>query len=300
MKHCSNCGNKLENNDLFCNNCGKSTVENNTSTKLNTKPKINSKTKLSVLICLVFVILVILSCGVLFRNDLMISYYIHKGNSEDTISTKISYYSKALQINYDTNLVDKINKSIADVDTDEAESILSSLDSVLLKKDLDKLYIIIYIKKAEENFNNNNYETTWLYLDNATIYGYDVEQFEYYNDLVKKSSDNYNTQTHITERIYVYKNGSPVYADESSNYYFIPDSDRRHLTSSELSCYDKDSLGFIRNEIFARHGYIFKTEPYKSYFNSMPWYIPNLYASGSVSSLNSIEKANVNLILKFE
>ncbi|WP_241428102.1 YARHG domain-containing protein [Clostridium sp. DJ247] len=29
----------------------------------------------------------------------------------------------------------------------------------------------------------------------------------------------------------------------------------------------KEELALVRNEIFARHGYVFQTDPYKSYFN---------------------------------
>ena len=38
---------------------------------------------------------------------------------------------------------------------------------------------------------------------------------------------------------------------------------------------NEELLSYIRNEIYARHGYIFKTEPYKSYFESKTWYLPN-------------------------
>ena len=39
--------------------------------------------------------------------------------------------------------------------------------------------------------------------------------------------------------------------------YLIPDSDTRKLTESELWAWDYESLGYILNEIFARHGYNF-------------------------------------------
>ena len=36
--------------------------------------------------------------------------------------------------------------------------------------------------------------------------------------------------------------------------YLIPDSDARQLTEAELWEWDYESLGYILNEIFARHG----------------------------------------------
>jgi hypothetical protein len=40
---------------------------------------------------------------------------------------------------------------------------------------------------------------------------------------------------------------------------------------SSLDTIRKAKLAFIRNEVFARHGLIFKTEPFKSYFNHYPY-----------------------------
>lgn len=58
--------------------------------------------------------------------------------------------------------------------------------------------------------------------------------------------------------------------------YIIPDSNTRKLTYSELWAWDVDSLKFIYNEIFARHGYDFiPGERFDTYFRSMPWYTPN-------------------------
>ena len=54
---------------------------------------------------------------------------------------------------------------------------------------------------------------------------------------------------------------------------FLIDSDRRQITESELWLWDRESLSFMFNEIFARHGYTF--EPggkFYNWFNSQPWY----------------------------
>lgn len=41
-----------------------------------------------------------------------------------------------------------------------------------------------------------------------------------------------------------------------------------------LMLYTTEELGFIRNEIFARHGYIFQDPKYKTHFEAQPWYRP--------------------------
>jgi hypothetical protein len=81
------------------------------------------------------------------------------------------------------------------------------------------------------------------------------------------------------------------------NQYIIAGSDSRYLTDSDLSALTKEQLEIARNEIFARHGYVFKTQYYIDYFNSKSWYKPDPNYSGNLSG---IEEYNVNLIKKYE
>lgn len=82
--------------------------------------------------------------------------------------------------------------------------------------------------------------------------------------------------------------------------YIIYDSDSRVLTREELEGYSKGELAYIRNEIFARYGYVFKEEPYKSYFSNKSWYQPDYDIGADTDVLNSIEKQNVSLIKEME
>jgi hypothetical protein len=86
--------------------------------------------------------------------------------------------------------------------------------------------------------------------------------------------------------------------DDTDSEYYIADSDTRLLTRDELSAYSKEELGFIRNEILARHGYPFKKEKYREHFEGTGWYVRN---EGFVySMLNEIEMKNVELIKSME
>lgn len=63
---------------------------------------------------------------------------------------------------------------------------------------------------------------------------------------------------------------------QAANFYLIEDSDTRLLTKRELWEWQYDALGYVFNEIFARHGYHF--EPggkYESYFMAQDWYEEN-------------------------
>jgi len=62
--------------------------------------------------------------------------------------------------------------------------------------------------------------------------------------------------------------------------------------------YTVDELGFIRNEIYARHGYIFQNSKYKTYFEAQPWYRP---VSRNVDGkLSPEERLNVEMITEIE
>ncbi|MBU5335678.1 YARHG domain-containing protein [Intestinibacter bartlettii] len=94
-------------------------------------------------------------------------------------------------------------------------------------------------------------------------------------------------------------NSSTNNTKNNSSEYIIPDSDTRYLTRSELSGYSSDQLAYIRNEIFARHGYIFEKSKYRNYFSSKSWYKPDSSFNYEYD-LNKIEKANVDLIKSME
>ncbi len=57
-------------------------------------------------------------------------------------------------------------------------------------------------------------------------------------------------------------------------------------------------LKIMRNEIFARHGYIFKTADMINHFSNESWYKP-MY-NDVTSKLSYIEKTNVNFIKSYE
>lgn len=80
------------------------------------------------------------------------------------------------------------------------------------------------------------------------------------------------------------------------NYFIIPDSSIRYLSEDDLIGLSKDQLEIARNEIYARHGYIFVSNEWKDFFVNEPWYTP---ISTSVT-LNSTEEYNVARILEEE
>ena len=69
------------------------------------------------------------------------------------------------------------------------------------------------------------------------------------------------------------------------------------LLPEDLRTYSLPELRILRNAIFARHGYIFKSEDLKYYFSNFYDYNPY---TRNVSDFNSIELANIDLIKRYE
>lgn len=93
---------------------------------------------------------------------------------------------------------------------------------------------------------------------------------------------------------------SSVNTSSSIEDYVFVDSDKRYLTDADLADLSKDRLAIARNEIFARHGYVFKTDEFKNYFTSKKWYAPNPSYDGTDTVFNEYEKANYKLIQQWE
>ncbi|MBE7042278.1 MAG: YARHG domain-containing protein [Ruminococcaceae bacterium] len=97
---------------------------------------------------------------------------------------------------------------------------------------------------------------------------------------------------------------NPPPAPPASNSYgdgYLFPSDREYLTVGYLNTLDKNTIDLIRNEIYARHGYIFQTQKYINYFNAQSWYVPSVpAASFNTSVFNSVEQANLNLLIDYQ
>ena len=64
-------------------------------------------------------------------------------------------------------------------------------------------------------------------------------------------------------------------AMEDSNGYILPDSDSRKLKKSDLAGMTAQQLSYAKNEIYARHGRVFKSSELQDYFNQKDWYEKN-------------------------
>lgn len=89
------------------------------------------------------------------------------------------------------------------------------------------------------------------------------------------------------------KNGQTV----TYSGYIFP-SDRTYITEADMRYWDQTTALLARNEIFARHGYVFQTDYIQNYFSAQSWYYPNPQYKGT--GLSKVEQANVDTILAYE
>ena len=85
----------------------------------------------------------------------------------------------------------------------------------------------------------------------------------------------------------------------TSNDYVLATSSTQLITESQLKNYDAGTIRLIRNEIYARHGLIFKSGDLQQYFSSKSWY-KGTVSNASAIKLNNIEKQNVDTIYAYE
>jgi TolB-like protein len=83
--------------------------------------------------------------------------------------------------------------------------------------------------------------------------------------------------------------------------YILPYSSTRELANNDLRSLTKQELRLARNEIYARHGRVFKDQALQRYFDSKSWY-KNLskLPLGTEPTLTKLERSNIELIQAYE
>lgn len=128
--------------------------------------------------------------------------------------------------------------------------------------------------------------------ENRYIINYEYDDFGNWIKEIKKVNDD----TYVTERkIDYYSDEEAVSINQQNSLpgkYQI--ASERILSENDIANIDKYELKLMKNEIFARYGYIFKTPEMKAYFESQNWYKPKY--DDVTSYLTEIEKNNIALI----
>ena len=95
---------------------------------------------------------------------------------------------------------------------------------------------------------------------------------------------------------------SPAPAPQAASGGRWPWTSQRLIRPGELGPLSPGELELMRNEIYARHGWIFNRPDLRNYFESQPWYRPrsdNAYYSNRQveAELSPIERRNIQIIV---
>lgn len=81
--------------------------------------------------------------------------------------------------------------------------------------------------------------------------------------------------------------------------FIFPDSDTELIAQEEIENLSDSDLTYAINEIYARHGYIFRSDELRQYYEQFSWYMGEIPSSEfSVDCFNQIEQQNWNLLVK--
>ncbi len=109
------------------------------------------------------------------------------------------------------------------------------------------------------------------------------------------------TGTDGTETTDVQETPAEDDASGKKDVYILPESNIRYIKSNEINKFNAEKLNLAKNEIYARHGFIFNTDSIKKYFENCAWYEPSVASSEfSDSVFNEYEVANIALLETYE
>ena len=89
----------------------------------------------------------------------------------------------------------------------------------------------------------------------------------------------------------------PISADTETDDYIFSESSDVELTEADLAGLTAQELTYARNEIYARHGYVFKSEELNEYFMGKRWYVPDETFDGTLTGL---EEVNATFISNYQ
>lgn len=82
---------------------------------------------------------------------------------------------------------------------------------------------------------------------------------------------------------------------------YLAESHTKYLTKEDLKDLSRSETAMLINEIYARHGKIFKDSSIQSYFEEQSWYTPVTESSDEIiAQFNEYEKANMKLIVQYQ
>jgi len=231
---------------------------------------------------------------------LRVAYYDSSYRTTAVVYTngKVSFVGYSTEDQSD--LIKELEAENSTADVPETLDNSSNIDYDELKDTIMIYYAMYYGTNnvaAEVDHEDENSITIWLYDPYATTTSSTLGFYEYnkktgvWTDSVTGELVDFDAAADAHNE-WVQGHGS--YPEEN---YILPNSSDVELTEADLRYLSAKELTYARNEIYARHGYIFKSSELNEYFGSMSWYVPNPNFDGT---LHGIEQSNANFIKDYQ
>lgn len=85
--------------------------------------------------------------------------------------------------------------------------------------------------------------------------------------------------------------------DDQPDLHFWP-LDQFAISTADLDRLTREEIDIIRNEAFARHGYVFTSDGWMDFFDDYTWYTPD--PSFTESGFSALERQNIDTIANYE
>jgi hypothetical protein len=162
-------------------------------------------------------------------------------------------------------------------------------------------------------YNKNKFDEAKVFLDKVDSYDENYNEVKVMLDKIASEEKSKKLESDLTDMDAKLKNMEIKMLNDaeknkynstiSSNDYRMlcgeyPEASVRYLMYSDIVGKTKRQLKIMRNEVFMRHGYIFKTDDMRKQFSNYPCYNPTY--NDVTNMLSDIEKQNVEFIKQYE
>ncbi len=201
------------------------------------------------------------------------------------------------------SFISKVNTLKTNILNNNVSQVIESPYSIGIKPNSEVTIIINFDDTREASV---YFETDEQYgfKDKKYIFKINAQSDLYYlEDNIKEKSQNFSGKMYpneiktdlIDNTIHRKEEDKKVTSEIEGKY---PEASERLLDEADVKRLSLDELKIMRNEIYARHGYIFKSNEMRDYFFKQAWYRPTVDNVDNL--LTDIEKKNISLIKLFE
>ena len=118
---------------------------------------------------------------------------------------------------------------------------------------------------------------------------------ELYKNAVTKKAEFYNCENNVEESMPEIVETEKTEENLEDKEFIFPNSSDEKIEISEMEKLSDEELRYAINELYAKHGYIFKDEALKAHYEQFDWYEPSVKPEDfSVDMFNEIERENID------